>query len=93
MSNKITWLEVLRHNLWQLLLHFDQGLGIVVCTVLKERAWSDITLSAQAYLWEQTGVRSWTRKAIDLLFFCEKDHCKASYEYEVERRHLPPEMR
>lgn len=89
----MTWGEVLRHNLWQILLHVDQGLGIIVSTLLKEKAWSDLTLSANAFRWEREGVRSWPRKLIDALFFFQPHHCYSAYLYEIERRHLPPEMR
>lgn len=89
----MTWLEVLRHNGWQMLLHLDQGLGIVACTLLKELAFADITLSANAWRWEREGTRSWPRRLIDGLFFWQDAHCYESYVYEVERRHLPESMR
>lgn len=89
----MTWAEVLRHNGWQMLLHFDQGLGIVACTLLKELAFADLTLSANAWRWEREGTRHWPRKLIDMLFFWQDAHCYSSYVYEVERRHLPESMR
>lgn len=90
---KPSWPEVLRHNSWQALLHLDQGLGILVCTALKELAFADLTLSANAWRWEQEGVRSWPRRWIDRLFFWQEAHCYSSYLYEIERRHLPEYMR
>ena len=90
---KPSWGEVLRHNLWQFLIWLDQGLGGLVSTLLKEKAFADLTLSANAWRWEQEGTRRWPRKLIDRLFFWQEAHCKESYEYEVQRRHLPPEMR
>lgn len=93
MQPKLTWFEVLKHNMWQILLHFDQGLGIIVSTILKEKAYSDLTLSANAWRWEKEKIRSWPRKFIDCLFFWQKGHCESSYIYEIERRHLPESMR
>ncbi|WP_458400032.1 pseudouridine synthase [Mailhella sp.] len=89
----MTWGEVLRHNGWQFLIWIDQGLGGLVSTLLKEEAYADLTLSANAYRWEQDGVRSWPRRWIDRLFFWQQAHCYSSYLYEIERRHLPECMR
>jgi hypothetical protein len=55
--------------------------------------WADETISSQAYRWEKNGIRSWPRKVIDTIFFWQKAHCRGSYVYEKERRHLPPEFR
>ena len=88
----MTWLEVLRHNGWQALIHFDQGLGLVVSTLFKELGYGDLTLSANAYRWEQEGVRRWPRRLIDALFFWQSGHCKDAYDYEVERGHFPDDM-
>lgn len=90
---KPSWGEVFRHNSWQFLIWLDQGLGGLVSTLLKEKAFADLTLSANAYRWEQDGVRSWPRRWIDRLFFWQEAHCYSSYVYEITRRHLPPEMR
>ena len=48
----------------------------------------DETLSSRAYRAEQSGQRywGWTRRAIDLLFFWQPGHCRAAYEYELQRR-------
>lgn len=89
----MTWWRVLRHNGWQLLLHLDQGLGIIVSTLLKEEAFADLTLSANACRWEKEGVRKWPRKLIDALFWWQPHHCYSSYVYEITRRHLPESMR
>ena len=88
-----SWGEILRHNIWQALIHFDQGLGLIVSTLLKEKAYSDLTLSANAYRWEYDGVRSWPRRWIDRLFFWQPHHCYSAYLYEVECGHLPECMR
>lgn len=58
---------------------------------------ADETLSARAHRMreKQQRVWGWTANAIDALFFWQKDehgqrnHCKGSYESEVQRRHLP----
>lgn len=89
----MTWGEVLRHNLWQFVVWLDQGLGGLVSTLLKEKAFADLTLSANAFRWERAGVRKWPRVLIDALFWWQDGHCRESYEYEVQRRHVPPEMR
>ena len=89
----MTWLEVLSHNGWQALIHFDQGLGLIVSTLLKEKGFADLTLSANAWRWHVEGTRHWPRKLIDTLFFWQDAHCYSSYVYEVERRHLPESMR
>lgn len=90
---KPSWGDVLRHNSWQFLIWLDQGLGGLVSTLLKEKAFADLTLSANAFRWEREGVRSWPRRLIDALFWWQDGHCKSSYEYEVQRRHLPESMR
>ena len=55
--------------------------------------WPDETLSSRAWRWETDGKRAWPRKIIDRVFFWEKDHCRESYESELERRQWPPELR
>ena len=89
----MTWWTVLRHNGWQFLIWIDQGLGGLVSTLFKERAFADLTLSANAYRWERDGIRRWPRKFIDLLFWWEADHCRESYESERLRLQMPPELR
>ena len=48
----------------------------------------DETLSSRAYRMQQKGQKYWwwTAKAIDLLFFWQKEHCKQSYESELKRK-------
>ena len=56
--------------------------------------WADETISSRA--WRKRGDgRGWAllRKVIDAIFFWQKDHCKTAYESELQRRHLPPELR
>ena len=56
--------------------------------------WADETISSRAWRKRDEG-RGWAllRRVIDALFFWQKDHCETSYESELERRHLPPELR
>ena len=56
--------------------------------------WADETISSVAWRKRHEGKR-WAllRKLIDSLFRRQKDHCKTAYESEMQRRHLPPEMR
>lgn len=89
----MTWFDVFKHNSWQFLIWADQGFGLLVSTMFKEKAYADLTLSANAYRWEYDGVRSWPRRWIDRLFFWQEAHCYSSYLYEIERRHLPEYMR
>ena len=54
----------------------------------------DETISSVAYRWELEGKRKWTRIIIDAIFYpFEKNHCKESYESELERLHVPSQMR
>ena len=56
--------------------------------------WPDETLSSRAWRLRDTG-RGWAvaRKAVDTLFFWQPGHCRAAYESEIQRRHLPPAQR
>lgn len=51
----------------------------------------DETLSARAHRMREKGHRhwGWTAGAIDWLFFWQTDHCRSSYESELQRRQLP----
>lgn len=78
-----------RGYLKQILIAVDQ----LANTVLS--GYADETLSSRAHRMREKGHRywGWTASAIDLLFFFDPDHCRASYESERERMQLPPEMR
>ena len=56
--------------------------------------WADETISSRAWRKRDDG-RGWAllRRVIDCLFRRQKDHCKTAYESELQRLHLPPEMR
>ena len=73
----------------QLFISVDQVLNALLL------GFADETLSSRAhrmrekrqpYFW-------WLATVIDFLFFWQDDHCKAAYELERKRIHLPPEMR
>lgn len=89
----MSWLEIIKHNFWQTILWFDQGFGILFSTLVKQKGYADITLSARAYLWEQESKFKWLRKVIDIIFFWQKEHCKDAWETEKKLGHFPPEMR
>lgn len=87
-------MKILAHNIYQLLIAFDQFVNALTGLIcFKEKIWADESLSSRAYRMDRDGVRSWPRKLIDALFFWEKDHCRDSYYSEVERRQCPLELR
>ena len=55
----------------------------------------DETLSSRAWRTEAKNQPywSWTRKAIDVLFFFQPKHCERAYESEQLRAKLTPEQR
>ena len=57
--------------------------------------WADETISARAYRRARQGIRKWEiiEKAINGLFFWQKEHCRGSYLSEIERLHMPPAYR
>lgn len=56
--------------------------------------WPDETLSCRAYrLHRQTRMWALTCRGINALFFWQPDHCRAAFESEQTRRHLPPTLR
>ena len=81
------------HNLKQLLIALDQLANVVIGLVGNRKAWADETLSAHAWRMQLEHNRTWARRMIDALFWFDKDHCKTSYESEMERLHLPPNVR
>lgn len=74
----------MRQWLLNVLIAFDQFLNVLLC--LGE---PDETMSSAAYRMEQAG-RFWgfMRPVIDTLFWFDPDHCRASYEAELLRRHV-----
>lgn len=55
--------------------------------------WPDETFSSRCWRWHRDGTRSWPCRAVDGLFFWERNHCRGSYESERQGRQLPPELR
>ena len=77
----------MRHpDYFQILVAIDQ----VVNTLFG--GWADETLSSAAHRRRLRGkpAVAWV---LDKLFFWQSEHCKTAYESELERAHLPPEMR
>lgn len=72
----------------QILIAIDQ----LVNTIFG--GWADETISCRAYRMQEKNRKfAKLRKLIDLLFFWQKEHCRTAYESELQRRHLPPELR
>jgi hypothetical protein len=83
-----------KHYLWQILIALDQ-LGNAILF-----GHADETLSARAYRWELQGkLRGYLlRPLIDAFFYAitlgkDREHCKESYESEVQRKQLPEHYR
>lgn len=66
-----------------ILIAVDQLFAAIICKC------PDATLSAFAYLWDVKGKRSWPRRIIDGMFFWEKNHCRESYESELNQSQYP----
>lgn len=89
------------NNCKQTLIALDQFVFCFLGSILglfnrNIHVYADLTLSAQAYRLEQRG--TWygkvMRVCIDTLFrIFEKDHCKLSYESELNRTQIPDEMK
>ena len=75
------------HRLWAGLVALDQLLGALVT------GWPDVTLSAWAYMWDITKIRSWPRRLIDGIFFLQANHCLDAYLMELEQKQMPEEFR
>ena len=70
------------------LIGFDQTINCVVWIKGDGFGLPDETLSARA--WRLRGQSSaWKR--IDALLFFDHDHCRTSYESEMQRKQLPKE--
>jgi len=71
----------------QFLIAIDQ----LVNTILG--GFADETISSRC--WRNRNDPAWEkwRLRVDNLFFWDIDHCRTSYESELERRQLPMEMR
>ena len=73
-----------------LLIGLDQLINTLVWIKGDGFGMPDETLSARAWrLRDQSN--AWKR--IDALLFFDKDHCRTSYESELQRKQLPKEYR
>lgn len=71
----------------QVLIAVDQFFNTII------GGFADETLSSRAYRHKKDGSRVWPAWIIDHLFFWQEEHCRSAYESELERAHLPPELR
>lgn len=78
----------------QLFIAYDQLANATIGLFLKTGGWADETISARAWR-ERNTSRGWgfARKAIDLLFFWQLNHCEQAYESEKSRMQIAPEYR
>lgn len=84
-----------KHNAEQFLIGVDQLLHITLGMIFvpTEYHYCDETMSSFAYrLDRDRGYKHW-HKFINHIFFWQQDHCKEAYESEIDRLHIPPEMR
>ena len=71
----------------QVLIGLDQLLNTLM------GGWADETLSSRAWRHYVKGDYKWPKVLIDGVLFFDKDHCQLSYESEIKRSQLKPEMR
>ena len=77
----------MRRDLKQVLIAFDQLINALL------GGWADESLSAHAWRQHLEGKRNWPYLLIDAILFFDGNHCRTSYESELERTQLPPSMR
>lgn len=77
----------MRRYLKQVLIAFDQLINALL------GGWADESLSAHAWRQHLEGNRNWPYLLIDAILFFDGNHCRTSYESELERTQLPPSMR
>jgi hypothetical protein len=75
-----------------ILIALDQLLNVLLF-FLPGGTWPDETLSARS--WRCRDLRPFTKlqPAIDRLFFWQPEHCRQSYESELQRLQSPPAER
>lgn len=71
----------------EVLIAIDQLLNAIA------GGYADETMSARCWRLRAQQPYAALRSAIDGLFFLQVDHCKSSYESELERAQLPAEYR
>ena len=77
----------MRRYLKQVLIAFDQLINALL------GGWANESLSAHAWRQHLEGKRNWPYLLIDAILFFDGNHCRTSYESELERTQLPPSMR
>lgn len=73
--------------LFQVGLAFDQLLN-AMCG-----GWADESLSSRSWRLYIERNRPIPKTIINAIFFWQENHCKEAYESELERLHVPPQMR
>lgn len=83
----------MKEQVWQLWIAIDQLLsvliGLVAYPTVGRFHWADETFSAMAWRLEWNAAV----RIIDGIFFWQNEHCRQSYESEMERRHTAPAYR
>ena len=75
-------------NYWfHVAVAFDQFINALLCGTCDE------TLSSRAHRLKIERNRKWPSIIINTIFFWQADHCKEAYESEIQRLHLPDQMR
>lgn len=77
----------MRRYLKQVLIAFDQLINALL------GGGADESLSVHAWRQHLEGKRNWPYLLIDAILFFDGNHCRTSYESELERTQLPPSMR
>ena len=73
--------------LFQVGLAFDQLLNAIF------GGWADESLSSRSWRLFIERNRPIPKNIINLIFFWQSNHCKEAYNSELERLHVPPQMR
>ena len=71
----------------QVLIAIDQLINTLLC------GYADETMSSRAHRLAIERNRKWPEWIIDHIFFWQEEHCRQSYESELERSQLPPSLR
>lgn len=72
---------------FQVSLAFDQLLNTLF------GGWADESLSSRSWRLYIERNRPIPKMIINTIFFWQENHCKEAYESELERLHVPPQMR
>lgn len=88
-------------NLYQVLIAIDQLLFCILGTIMsianpKIKIYADMTISANMHRLSKKGSKlAWiAERLINLLFiFIERDHCAKAYQSELDRKHMPDDLK